>query len=287
MLKIQNIIGKIMKKSIIASTLILTSTLTFAFDLGAIAKGVVDNVTKEQTTTVTSTKTASDVKTVNTASDSTVSSGLKEALKTGVKYAVTNLGTSNGYLNNSAVKIPLPDNLAKAETIIRSAGGDKMADDLILSMNNAATKAAPQTAEIFMNAIDKMSVTDAQSILSGGNEAATNYFKANTTESLKKLITPIIQETMKQNQVATYYDTVNNVYKSSAKGLVDNTGVMGMAKSFGVDSYIPSSSDESLDSYITTKAIDGLFTMIGQKEAAIRSNPVEQTTSILKQVFGK
>lgn len=276
-----------MKKSIIASTLILTSTLTFAFDLGAIAKGVVDNVTKEQTTTVTSTKTASDVKTVNTASDSTVSSGLKEALKTGVKYAVTNLGTSNGYLNNSAVKIPLPDNLAKAETIIRSAGGDKMADDLILSMNNAATKAAPQTAEIFMNAIDKMSVTDAQSILSGGNEAATNYFKANTTESLKKLITPIIQETMKQNQVATYYDTVNNVYKSSAKGLVDNTGVMGMAKSFGVDSYIPSSSDESLDSYITTKAIDGLFTMIGQKEAAIRSNPVEQTTSILKQVFGK
>lgn len=282
-----------MKKSIIASTLILTSTLTFAFDLGAIAKGVVDNITKEQTTQTTQTTTATTAttvtptNTVNSASDSTVSSGLKEALKTGVKFAVTNLGSSNGYLNNSAVKIPLPDNLAKAETIIRSAGGDKMADDLILSMNNAATKAAPQTAEIFMNAIDKMSVTDAQSILSGGNEAATNYFKANTTESLKKLITPIIQETMKENQVATYYDTVNNVYKSSTKGLVDNTSVMGMAKSFGVDSYIPSSSDESLDSYITTKAIDGLFTMIGQKEAAIRSNPVEQTTSILKQVFGK
>lgn len=277
-----------MKKSIIASTLILTSTLTFAFDLGALAKGVVDNVTKEQTTTVKqATTTVTPTKTTSTASDSTISSGLKEALKTGVKFAVTNLGSSNGYLNNSAVKIPLPDNLAKAETIIRNAGGNKMADDLILSMNNAATKAAPQTAEIFMNAIDKMSVTDAQSILSGGNEAATKYFKANTTESLKKLITPIIQKTMKENQVGTYYDTVNNVYKSSVKGLVDNSGVMGMAKSFGVDSYIPTNSDESLDSYITTKTIDGLFTMIGQKEAAIRSNPVEQTTSILKQVFGK
>jgi hypothetical protein len=278
-----------MKKSIIASTLILTTTFTFAFDLGSIAKSVVDNVTKEQTTTQKAplAPVATTANTNSNISDSTVSSGLKEALKTGVNFAVTQLGANNGYLNNSAVKIPLPDNLAKAETLLRSAGGDKMADDLINSMNNAASKAAPKTAEIFMNAIDKMSLTDAQSILAGGNEAATNYFKANTTESLKKLIAPIVQESMKENNVASYYDTINNVYKSSAKGLVDNSGVMGMAKNFGVDSYIPTSSDESLDSYITTKAIDGLFTMIGQKEAAIRSNPVEQTTSILKQVFGK
>jgi hypothetical protein len=278
-----------MKKSIIASTLILTSTFTFAFDLGSIAKSVVDNVTKEQTTSqkTTATLTPSVTNTNSNISDSTVSNGLKEALKTGVNFAVTQLGTNNGYLNNSAVKIPLPDNLAKAETLLRSAGGDKMADDLINSMNTAASKAAPQTAEIFMNAIDKMSLADAQGILSGGNEAATNYFKANTTDSLKKLISPIVQETMKENNVASYYDTINNVYKSSAKGLVENSGVMSMAKNFGVDSYIPTSSDESLDSYITTKTIDGLFTMIGQKEAAIRANPVEQTTSILKQVFGK
>ena len=270
------------------STLILSSSLTFAFDLGSIAKSVVDNVTKEQTSTqaTTSEKATTNTSTSNI-SDSTVTSGLKEALKTGVNYAVTQLGSSNGYLDNSAVKIPLPDNLAKAETLLRSVGGNQMADNLINSMNTAASKAAPKTAEVFVNAIDKMSVTDAQAILSGGNEAATNYFKANTSDSLKKLIAPIIQETMKENQVATYYDTVNNLYKSSAKGLVDNSGVMGMAKSFGVDSYIPGSSDESLDEYITTKAIDGLFTMIGQKEAAIRANPVEQTSSILKQVFGK
>ena len=277
-----------MKKSIIVSTLILSSSLTFAFDLGSIAKSVVDNVTKEQTSTqaTTSEKATTNTSTSNI-SDSTVTSGLKEALKTGVNYAVTQLGSSNGYLDNSAVKIPLPDNLAKAETLLRSVGGNQMADNLINSMNTAASKAAPKTAEVFVDAIDKMSVTDAQAILSGGNEAATNYFKANTSDSLKKLIAPIIQETMKENQVATYYDTVNNLYKSSAKGLVDNSGVMGMAKSFGVDSYIPGSSDESLDEYITTKAIDGLFTMIGQKEAAIRANPVEQTSSILKQVFGK
>ena len=280
-----------MKKSIIVSTLILSSSLTFAFDLGAIAKGVVENVTKEQVTTQETSTTKPATNNASTSNsnlgDSTVSNGLKEALKTGVNYAVTQLGSNNGYLNNTAVKIPLPDNLAKAETLIRSVGGDKMADNLINAMNTAASKAAPKTAEVFVNAIDKMTVTDAQAILSGGNEAATNYFKANTSDSLKKLITPIIQETMKENQVASYYDTVNNLYKSNAKGLVDNISIMGLAKNFGVDSYIPGNSDESLDEYITTKAIEGLFTMIGQKEAAIRSNPVEQTSSILKQVFGK
>ena len=281
-----------MKKSIIASTLILGVTFTFALDLGSIAKGVVDTVAKDSPTVQQATNLLSPA-TTNTnssADNSTISSGLKEALKTGVKFATTQLGTSNGYLNNSLVKIPLPQSFATTEKVIRTAGGDKMVDDLINSMNAAASKAAPQTAEIFMNAIDKMSVTDAQKVLSGGNNAATTYFKENTTASLKKLITPIIQESMKENQVAGYYDTVNNIYTSSTKGLtgsVANSGVMGLAKNFGVDSYIPGSSNESLDEFVTTKAIDGLFTMIAQKEAAIRTNPAEQTSSILKQVFGK
>ncbi|MGE4382540.1 MAG: DUF4197 domain-containing protein [Arcobacter sp.] len=269
-----------MKKSIIASTLILSTTFVFALDLGSIAKGVLDTAT-------TTNQTKSTTQTSSNLSDSTVSSGLKEALKTGVKYATTQLGATNGYLNNSAVKIPLPDNLAKAETLIRSVGGDKMADDLILSMNNAASKAAPKTAEIFIDAIDKMTVTDAQKILTGGNNAATEYFKSNTSASLKKAITPIIQETMKENQVASYYDTANNLYKSNTKGLTQNSQVMGLAKNFGVDSYLPGNSDESLDEFVTNKAIEGLFTMIAQKEAAIRQNPVEQTSSLLKQVFGK
>lgn len=274
-----------MKKSLIVSTLLLTSTLTFALDLGGITKSVVDTVSKDsgiaqQVTNVTSSKTSN-------LDNATVSSGLKEALKTGVTYATTQLGSTNGYLNNKAVKIPLPNNLSSAESIIRKAGGDKMADDLINSMNSAASKAAPKTAEIFVSAIDKMSLTDAQKILSGGNNAATEYFKANTTESLKKSIAPIIQETMKENQVAGYYDSVNNLVKSSTGGLTQNSGVMGMAKSFGVDSYVPGSSNESLDEFVTNKAIEGLFTMIAQKEASIRTNPGEQTSSLLKQVFGK
>ena len=275
-----------MKKSIIASTIILSTTFTFALDLGSIAKGVAESVINEKQTNTTI-PTLNNNNTNSNLDNSTVTSGLKEALKVGVNYATTQLGSNNGYLNNSLVKIPLPDNLAKAESLLRSAGGDKMADDLINSMNSAASKAAPQTAEIFMDAIDKMSLADAQKILNGGDNAATNYFKANTTESLKKSILPIVQQTMKENQVAGYYDTLNNLYKSNVKDLVENSSVMGMAKNFGVDSYIPGNSDESLDEFVTTKAIDGLFTMIAQKEAGIRANPVEQTSSILKQVFGK
>lgn len=276
-----------MKKSLIVSTLLLTSTLTFALDLGSITKSVVDTVSKDTGIAQQVTNATSSSTTNSNLDNATVSNGLKEALKTGVTYATTQLGSNNGYLNNKAVKIPLPNNLSSAEKLIRSAGGDKMADDLINSMNTAASKAAPKTAEIFISAIDKMSLTDAQKILSGGNNAATEYFKANTTESLKKSIAPIIQETMKENQVAGYYESVNNLYKSNVKGLVDNSGVMGMAKSFGVDSYVPGNSNESLDEFVTNKAIEGLFTMIAQKEAAIRTNPTEQTSSILKQVFGK
>ena len=276
-----------MKKSILVSTLLLSASLTFALDIGGIAKGVVDNVSKDNNIVGQFTNTASSTSTKSNLDNSTVSNGLKEALKGGVDFAVKQLGANNGYLNTAAAKIPLPDNLAKGEALIRKAGGDKMADDLINSMNNAATKAAPQTAKIFMDAIDKMSLADAQKILAGGNDAATNYFKANTTDSLKKSINPIIQQSMKENQVATYYDSVNNIYKSTAGNLVGNSGVTAMAKNFGVDSYIPGNSNESLDEFVTSKAIDGLFAMIAQKEAAIRTNPLEQTSSILKQVFGK
>ena len=269
-----------MKKNTILASLILTSSLTYAFDLGSIAKGVMDNVVNSDSINKTNTNVNTNL------SNSTVTSGLKEALKVGVDYAVKELGSSNGYLNNSLVKIPLPDNLAKVETLLRSAGGNEMADNLINSMNKAATAAAPKTAEIFVNAIDKMSLQDAQNILAGDKNAATNYFKTNTTDSLKKIIAPIIQNTMKENQVASYYDMANNFYKTNAKGVVENSEVMGLAKSFGVDSYLPGSSDQSLDEYVTEKAIGGLFTMIAEKEAEIRTNPVAQTTSLLKQVFG-
>ncbi len=267
-----------MNKKIILSSLVLCSTLSFAFDLNSFTKEIVNDITK--------TETKQDQTVASSLSQDTVSKGLKEALKVGVNYATKTLGAQNGYLNNTDVKIPLPENLQKAETLIRSAGGDKIADDLIKSMNNAATNAAPETAKIFIDAIEKMNLEDAKKILAGDEHSATNYFKENTNEALKKLIKPIVNKTMQENSVSKYYDTFNTYYKQYGKEYVENSSVMNLAKNFGVDEYIPSSSDESLDDYVTNKAIDGLFKMISEKEASIRENPVEQTTSILKKVFG-
>lgn len=265
-----------MKIFSVLTSLTLASSIAFSFDIS----GFASDALKTATQTSTPTKTSSNL------SDSTVSSGLKEALKVGVNFGVKALSQKDGYLNNADVKIPLPDKLAKAETLLRKVGGDKTADDLIKSMNDAATEAAPQTASILMKAIEKMNVQDAKTILAGDDHAATEYFQKNTTGSLQELIKPIVQKSMKKNSVAKYYDKFNGLYTSNIKGVTENSSMMGMAKSFGADEYLPSDKDAKLDDYVTSKAIEGLFTMIATKEAQIRKDPVAQTTSLLKQVFG-
>ncbi len=260
-----------MKKVVVV--LFVAVSLTYAFDLGSFAKSIV------------SSGASSSENRVGGLDNSTVASGLKEALKKGVKYAASSLGKNNGYLNNSFVKIPLPQNLAKAEKIVRKLGGDKIADDLINSMNSAASKAAPKTVNIFMDAIDKISLSDAKKILAGKKDAATQYFKRHTSDSLEKMISPIVDKTMQENSVVKYYDVFNEYYKKYGKKYIDNSGLMSIAKNFGADSYLPSDKDENLNKYVTDKAIDGLFKMIAKEEANIRENPIARTTSLLKKVF--
>ncbi|MCD4667087.1 MAG: DUF4197 domain-containing protein [Sulfurimonas sp.] len=269
-----------MKKTIIVSTIILSTSLLQSFDFGSLIQTATEITNNGTTQSPSTTKTTSEL------SSSIVSDGLKEALKNGVDYGVKELSKDGGYLNNASVKIPLPENLSKAESLIRSVGGDKIADDLINSMNNATTTAAPKTANILVNSIDDMSIDDAKNILAGDKDAATQYFKTHTTKDLQKMIKPIIQAAMKENNVASYYDTFNEYYGTYGKDLVKSSGLMDFAKSYGADQYIPQNTDENLDDYVTQKAIDGLFEMIATKEGEIRENPVAQTTSLLKQVFG-
>ena len=269
-----------MQKLSIPLTLLLTSNLAFGFNFSSLTDAF------SKATTTPSTKTESSQTPTSDLSNSVVANGLKEALRIGVDYGVKELGKKDGYLNNANVKIPLPENLAKVDTLIRKVGGDEVADDLIKSMNSAATQAAPKTASIFIDSVDKMSMEDAKKILAGGDEAATEYFEKHTSTSLTKMIKPIVQESMKENNVAKYYDKFNGFYKENLKKSVENSSIMGMAKSFGADEYLPSESDEKLDDFVTKKAIAGLFTMIASKEAQIRKDPVAQTTSLLKSVFG-
>lgn len=254
------------------------TTVAFSFDFGSLISNTMDKVKEVKSSTSSSTTSLSN---------DTVSSGLKEALKIGVNYGVKELSRDGGYLNNSEVKIPLPKSLDSAQSVIRKAGGGKILDDLVVSMNKAATQAAPKTASIFLDAVNKISIDDAKTILAGNDDAATAYFKEHTTKPLIELIKPIINQSMEDNKVASYYDTAKSFYKSNLKGYVQNSSLMKLANNYGADKYLPTSDDANLDEYVTKNAINGLFTMIAKKEQSIRKNPMAQTTTLLKQVFGK
>jgi len=243
----------------------------------------VQKVQKVQAQTTGTTKSATNLSSSNL-STTDMNGALKQALNMGVDYAVKTLGSKNGYLNNPIAKIGLPKNLEKTAALVRKAGGGKYVDDLVVALNNAATQAAPKTAKIFSDSITKMSIDDAKKILSGGDDAATNYFRAHTTKQLQDAIAPIVKKSMENNSVAKYYKLLQSFYKSNA-GILKNDKVSALANSFGFGSALPSGEDEDLDAYVTNKSIDGLMSMIAQKEKSIRSNPLMQNSSLIKKVF--
>lgn len=204
-------------------------------------------------------------------SNDEITQGLKEALDVGVKKAIAMLGTENGFLNDQSVMIPLPDSMQQVEKALRSFGQEKMADEFVTSMNRAAEQAVPQVTNVFVDAIAKMSLDDAQGILSGGDTAATDYFKKNTSEQLSQLIAPYVNDAMNQTQVTQYYKAMAAQVKK-----YDTFGLM--------DSYLGSAAD--IDRYVTDKTMAGLFTKIAAQEKLIRQNPAARSTEILKNVFG-
>jgi len=148
-------------------------------------------------------------------------------------------------------------------------------DQFVLSMNRAAEAAAPKAQPIFVNAIQSMSFSDAQQIVSRGGHSATDYFQRKTTPELNTAFTPIVKQTMAQNSVTKQYDDLIDHYQTGAMGnLGSMLGGHGAAPSLDINSYVVS------------KSLDGLFYMVGQEEQKIRTNPAAQVTPLLKQVFG-
>lgn len=199
-------------------------------------------------------------------SDSKVASGLKEALQVGADNAVKLTGKTNGYFGNQAIKILLPKNLRPLEKGLGAMGYQSKIDAFVLSMNRAAEAAAPSAKKIFGDAILAMSFDDARKILSGGDTAATDYFKGKTSAQLTAAFRPFVEKTMNENGVAQQYDALSGQLRS-----------------------IPFMKSEDLDinKYVVGKALDGLFYMLAGEERRIRKNPAARTTDLLKEVFGK
>ena len=193
------------------------------------------------------------------------SGALKQALTQGASAAVASLGKPDGFLGNPKVKILLPENLQKAEKLMRKLGMGKHADEIILSMNRAAEAAVPEAKELLLNAVKQMTLQDAKAILTGGDDSVTQYFKRTTSEPLTEKFLPIVRQATERVDLAQKY---NRYAKQGAKlGLIDKK-------------------DASLEGYVTQKALDGLFLMIAEEERAIRQNPLGQASSLLQKVFG-
>ena len=189
---------------------------------------------------------------------------LKQALVQGAETAVKNLAKENGYLGNDKVRIPLPESLQKVDGALRKFGMGKYADDLVTAMNHAAEAAVPEAKNLLVGAVKKMTVEDAKSILTGRDDAATQYFRKSTEVALTGKFMPIVGKAMQKVKLAEKYDQFAG--KGAKLGLVDER-------------------DAKLDDYITRKAMDGLFLMMAEQEKAIRANPLEATGSMAKKVF--
>ena len=195
--------------------------------------------------------------------------GLKEALGKGVEHAVASLGKPDGFLKDLNVKIPMPDSLQKVEKTLRTLRQDKLADDFVTTMNRAAEQAVPEAAAVLGDSVKQMSITDAKAILTGTNNAATQYFRRTSQTNLFARFHPIVQK-------ATEATGVTRTYKQMA----DKASLGG----FGLS--VIGKETPDLDSYVTSKALDGLFVKIAEEEKRIRENPMARTTDLLQKVFG-
>jgi len=198
-------------------------------------------------------------------SESTLAAGFKQALSIGTEKAVQTVSQPDGYFGNQAIKILLPDGMQKVADVLGKLGMQKQLDDFILSMNRAAEKAAPQAASIFGGAIKDMGIDDAQKMYSGGDTAATDYFRGKTSEQIFSAFKPIISASMQEVGTTALFNNLMTKYNSIP--------------------FVPKTTLD-IEQYVTTRATDGLFTMVGEEEKKIRTNPAARSTDLLKSVFG-
>lgn len=200
----------------------------------------------------------------NTPAD--VSGGLRDALAQGISTAVGTLGRPNGFWGNAAVRLPLPPPLARAEGTLRKLGMGGRVDEFQRALNQAAEQAAPYAADVFGSALRQMTLSDAQAILTGGEDAATQYFRRTSSPELTAKLRPYIEATTQRIGVTQKYKSLMGEHAA----LLSRAGM----------------TDTDLDAYITAKAIDGLFYSIAAEEARIRRDPRARTTELMRQVFG-
>ena len=198
-------------------------------------------------------------------SNKDATTGVKAALEKGATVAVAKLGVENGFLNNDKVKIGLPASVEKAMPLLRMTGQGKKIDELQVSMNHAAESAVALAKPLLLDAVKSMSVSDAKNILTGGETSVTDFFRQKTATPLSAQFLPVVKKITDGNGLSSQYNAVMG--KASGSGLV-------------------SKDDASVETYVTQRALNGLYTIIADEEKAIRADPIGTGSAILGKVFG-
>lgn len=231
----------------------------------------------KQNTTSTSTKpsmngngtnnnSGSSTTGTNSFTEAEAGKAIKDALLNGISNGVMKASATDGFFKNAFIKVLMPPEARAMESTLRQIGAGALIDNIILTMNRAAEKAAPQAKQIFINAITQMNINDAISIVSNQQpDAATKFLERTTTEQLVTAFKPSIKTALDQTLATRYWSQAMSQYNRIPFVQKINT---------------------DLPDYVTRKGISGLFYLIGQEEAKIRKDPVARTTDILQKVFG-
>jgi hypothetical protein len=197
--------------------------------------------------------------------DGTIASGLRQALEVGTRNAVSRTSGEDGFFGNPLIRIAMPESLDKMATGLRAIGFGSQVDELELAMNRAAEQAAGEATDVFWSAIKQMTFADVRAIWQGDATAATDFFERTTRDELYGRFQPIVDEKMGQVGLARLYDDLSARYTA-----------------------LPFTSEPPVDmrSYVTDRALDGLFTVLGEEEQKIREDPGARTTDLLRKVFG-
>ena len=198
-------------------------------------------------------------------SNADASKGLKTALEKGVSVAVSLLGTTDGFLGNPKVRIPLPGYLEDASKLLRNFGQGRRIDELVTAMNRAAEAAVPMGKDLLVGAVRSMNVNDAKNILTGGDTSVTNFFAEKTRTPLGVKFLPVVNQATEKVGLANKYNEF-----------------AGKAANFG----LVRKEDANIQQYVTGKTLDGLYLVIGEEERKIRQDPVGSGSAILQKVFG-
>lgn len=193
-----------------------------------------------------------------------IADAFREALSIGSQQVVAQLGTADGFNTDPAVHIPLPGELARVKSMLANVGMSRFVDDLELKLNRAAEKATPIAKELFLQAISEMEFDDVVTIYQGQNNSATLYFQEEMSQSLSQQMAPIVEESLMQVGAVKALDDVLGNYNNLP--------------------FVPDVSAD-LTKHVVEKGMEGIFFYMAKEEAAIRENPVKQTTELLRKVF--